>query len=81
MTEIASRLLDIAVFCRQSSVLPTVIRATDTNCVRFPSRSPLLAIALAPPVKNDCITQHRAYNGQFVVTRLHGGIGLCGQRP
>ena len=46
MTEKAGLPLDMAVFCLQSSVILTFICVIDSNCVRFHSRSSLLAIAL-----------------------------------
>ena len=47
MTEKAGLPLDMAVFCLQSSVILTFICVIDSNCVRFYSRSSLLAITLS----------------------------------
>ena len=57
MTEKAGLPLDMAVFCLQSSVILTFICVIDSNCVRFHSRSSLLAIALVKPLQpetDDC---------------------------
>lgn len=62
MTEKAGLPLDMAVFCLQSSVILTFICVIDSNCVRFHSRSSLLAIALA----------QRSCGGQVIHCHLLG---------
>ena len=64
MTEKAGLAPDRAVFCLQSSVILTFICVIDSNCVRFHSRSSLLAIALRPARKQLTVVH---FNGSFLV--------------